>query len=266
MAIYAIGDIQGCYDSFMKLLEKIEFNKTKDTLWLVGDLVNRGDKSLEVLKFLYSIKESVISTLGNHDIRALASYFEIKKPNRYLSPIFKDIQKEEILEWLRERPLLYFNENFILSHAGIYPFWDLKEALNRAKEIEDILRSENAKEFLNFYYSNEIIEDKKDNSFQRASFALKTFTMMRFLTKDGKLDLKCKINPKENKNQNLIPWFKIESKTKQKKIFGHWAALGLYKDDNVFCIDSGCVWGNYLTALKIDKNPQFFQVKCSNNK
>ena len=86
--------------------------------------------------------------------------------------------------------------------------------------------------------------------------------MMRFLTKDGKLDLKCKINPKENKNQNLIPWFKIESKTKQKKIFGHWAALGLYKDDNVFCIDSGCVWGNYLTALKIDENLQFFQIKC----
>ncbi len=266
MAIYAIGDVQGCYDPLMRLLEKIDFDEKRDTLWFVGDLVNRGKNSLEVLKFIYSIKESVISVLGNHDIRALASYFKIKKPNESLKALFKS-NKEELLEWLRNRPLLYSNENFIISHAGIYPFWDIKEATKRAKEVEDILRSDEAGEFIKFFYENKIPFDKEGSLFERANFALCSFTLMRFLKKEDKsLDFKCKISPFQNQNPNLIAWFEMDKGLiYKKKIFGHWAALGIYQNKNVFGIDSGCVWKKSLSALKLDETLKLFQVSCKNS-
>ncbi|NPA82104.1 MAG: symmetrical bis(5'-nucleosyl)-tetraphosphatase [Epsilonproteobacteria bacterium] len=264
MAIYAIGDVQGCYTPLMRLIEKIKFDPSKDKLWFVGDLVNRGKNSLEVLKFVYSLKESAITVLGNHDIRLLASYFKLKKPNDTLKPIFKDPMKNELLEWLRNRPLLHFSEDFLISHAGVYPFWDLKTAIKRAKEVEFLLQSDLAKEFLKFYYKNDIKQDKKtSNNLERASFALKAFTMMRFLQKDGELDFDLKIHPKNNFNSSLIPWFKLDKGLiKQTKVFGHWAALGLYRDLKVIAIDTGCVWGKNLTALKLQKEPQFSQIKC----
>jgi len=272
MAIWAIGDIQGCYDSLKKLLEKIEFNEKKDTLWIAGDLVNRGNKSLEVLEYLYSIRDSIKVVLGNHDMSLIATYYGLKKPNNTLLPIIKSPNVKELIDWLRFQPFLVwdFRLNYMMSHAGISPQFDFGMAVRYASRIEKKLQAKNPKPWLKDIFNNKNISifDMNASPIDIDKYILDSFTRMRFCrAKDGSLDFEQKGKPKHSKvvYKGLVPWFECPSRrsTTLRVIFGHWSTLGYWYDGNVLCLDTGCVWSRELSAVRIDKkNPKLVQVKC----
>ena len=269
MAVWAIGDIQGCYDSLQKLLKKIEFNPKKDTLWLAGDLVNRGDKSLEVLEYLYSIRKSTKIVLGNHDISLIASYYGIKKSNPTIEPILKSPKAKKLIDWLRHQPFLVWDNrlNYMMSHAGISPQFNFEMAVKYASSIEKKLQSSSAKSWLSSMFKrNSNFFDKKGSELDRDRYILSSFTRMRFCDKNGKLDFYQKGKPTNYKtNKGLTPWFEcsIREPIKLKIIFGHWSTLGYFYNGEVLCLDSGCLWGRALTGARLDtKEPKIVQVKC----
>lgn len=253
---YAIGDIQGCYRELMLLLEKLHFDDKKDTLWLVGDLINRGPDSLQVLRFLHDLPLSPRITLGNHDLHFLAVFYKaesIKKDDTFES-ILKSPDCERLCEWLKKQRLCLHDPslNIMMTHAGLPPCWTPKEALNFSKEIETILQSEDYSLFLRHMYGN--TPDKWEPSlegFDRLRLITNYFTRMRYLTQEGALSLKDK---GITKDKHLIPWFDYPRKTPLDidLIFGHWAALkGKVKTPGLFALDTGCVWGETLTALNL---------------
>lgn len=253
MAIYAIGDIQGCYDPLMKMLDLLNFDTASDVLWLVGDLVNRGPNSIGVIRLVMSLGEKAIVVLGNHDISLLAllnNKIKLKNENK-LSDITQAHDRDSIIEWLRYRPLLHHDcmLGFTMVHAGILPQWDLKSAQQHAKMVEIVLRSS---EYINLLSS--IFSDIHYSSYyEHLSFIINVFTRMRFCTSDGKLSLKEKDAPSE-KNKGLLPWFEVPNRRNAnlRIIFGHWSSLGYYRAPGILAIDSGCVWGKTLTAVRID--------------
>jgi bis(5'-nucleosyl)-tetraphosphatase (symmetrical) len=267
MAVWAIGDIQGCYDSLMRLLKKIEFNPKKDKLWIAGDLVNRGDKSLEVLEYLYSIQDSIKVVLGNHDIALIATYYGIKKPNSTIKPILQSPRAKELIDWLRFQPFLVwsFKLDYMMAHAGISPQFDFGMAVEYASRIEKKLQSKNPEPWLRdmFNRSSDIF-DKNASPLDIDKYILSSFTRMRFCrSEDGSLDFFQKGKPKHSKG--LVPWFECPSRrpTTLKVVFGHWSTLGYWYDGNVLCLDTGCVWGRELTAVRLDKKtPVPIEVKC----
>jgi len=271
MAVWAIGDIQGCYDSLMKILKKIEFNKDRDTLWIAGDLVNRGDKSLEVLNYLYSIRDSIKVILGNHDISLIASFYGVKKPNATIQPIIDAPNSKELIDWLRFQPFLVwsFELNYMMAHAGISPQFDFEMAVIYASRIEKKLQADNPKPWLrDIFKTSSYIFDTNASSLDIDKYILSAFTRMRFCAEDGRLDFYQKGKPKQSKleNKGLYPWFSCPSRrsTTLRVVFGHWSTLGYWYDGNVLCLDTGCVWGRELTAVRIDKkNPIVVQVKCN---
>jgi bis(5'-nucleosyl)-tetraphosphatase (symmetrical) len=274
MAVWAIGDIQGCYDPLKKLLKKIKFNPKKDTLWLAGDLVNRGDKSLEVLNYLYSIKKSIRVVLGNHDISLIATYYGVKKPNPSIQPILDAPNAKELIEWLRSQPFLIwdFKLNYMMAHAGISPQFDFGMAVKYASKIEKKLRAKNPKPWLkDMFKSSSTLFDVKATSLDREKYILSSFTRMRFCDDNGELDFAQKGKPTLSKVEykGLKPWFVCprREQTSLKIIFGHWSTLGYWYDGNVLCLDTGCVWGRELTACRLDKKePITIQVKCKKGK
>ena len=267
MATYAIGDLQGCYDSLLKLLEKINFDKTKDTLWFAGDLINRGPDSLSTLRFVKSLGDSAITVLGNHDLHLLAIAAGVKTTRSPdMQRILNASDRDELLSWLSTRPLLHHDSklNYTITHAGIYPLWTLAQAKSYASELEDILRN-NLDEFLNSMYGNK--PDKWDESltdFERLRFICNCFTRMRFCSEDGVLDFSSNGAP-GTIPEDTSPWFDVsERKTKQDKIlFGHWSTLGKVRKENIYPLDTGCVWGGELTALQIDsKEARYISIQC----
>jgi len=264
MAIYAIGDLQGCYDSLQLLLEKIEFSPEKDQLWFAGDLVNRGKKSLKTIRFVKSLGDSAIVVLGNHDITLLAMYYGVLPANTSLKKLLKAKDCDELIEWLRTRPVLHVDDSlgFCMAHAGISPEWTLKKAQKYAKEIEVPLRGANTKVWLENVYGNKPRRwSKKLESYARHRYILNSFTRMRYCDKkDGALNFSLKSAPvyqsKMRKRNKKVPWF-LWSKRKSiplRIIFGHWSSLGYYQDENVIGLDTGCVWGGQLTAIRLDSN------------
>ncbi len=270
MAVWAVGDIQGCYDSFIKLLKKIEFNPKKDTLWIAGDLVNRGDKSLEVLNYLYSIQDSIRVVLGNHDIAMIASYYGIKKPNPTIQPIIEAPNAKELIDWLRFQPFLVwsFELGYMMAHAGISPQFDFGMAVEYASRIEKKLQSDNPKLWLkDMFKTSSDIFDANASPIDIDKYILSAFTRMRFCKEDGRLDFYQKGKPKLSKLEykGLHPWFDCPTRrsTTLKVVFGHWSTLGYWYDGNVLCLDTGCVWGRELTAVRLDKKtPNPVSVKC----
>ena len=269
MAVWAVGDIQGCYDSLQRLLKKIEFNPKRDTLWLAGDLVNRGDKSLEVLEYLYSIRKSIKVVLGNHDISLIASYYRVKKSNPTIEPILKSPNAKKLIDWLRHQPFLVWDKklNYIMSHAGISPQFNLKMALKYASSIEKKLQSSNPELWLSsMFKKGSDIFNKNLSELDRDRYILDSFTRMRFCYDNGKLDFYQKGKPTNYKiDKGLKPWFECTTREyiKPKIIFGHWSTLGYFYNGDVLCLDSGCVWGRELTGARLDrKEPKIVQVKC----
>ncbi|HBO3836374.1 TPA: symmetrical bis(5'-nucleosyl)-tetraphosphatase [Pseudomonas aeruginosa] len=260
MAVYAVGDLQGCLDPLKCLLERVAFDPTKDRLWLVGDLVNRGPQSLETLRFLYAMRESVVSVLGNHDLHllAVAHKSERLKKSDTLREILEAPDREPLLDWLRRLPLLHYDEQrkVALVHAGLPPQWSLEKARLRAAEVEQALRDDQRLPlFLDGMYGNEPAKwDKKLHGIDRLRVITNYFTRMRFCTEDGKLDLKSK-EGLDTAPPGYAPWFSFPSrKTRGEKIiFGHWAALEGHCDEpGLFALDTGCVWGARMTLLNVD--------------
>ncbi|ACE84062.1 symmetrical bis(5'-nucleosyl)-tetraphosphatase [Cellvibrio japonicus] len=259
MATYAIGDIQGCYEPLQCLLEKIDFDTAKDKLWLVGDLINRGPDSLATLRFLYSIRSSLEVVLGNHDLHLLAVYFGLRKQNKSdtLTPILEAPDAPELIHWLRQQKLMHHDATlgYALVHAGIPPIWSLDKALACAREVEDYLRGPDFKTFLAHMYGNQpSVWDDSLQGQERLRLITNYFTRMRFCSADGELELTTKENAAAAP-PGFAPWFSfMQRKTRQDRIlFGHWAALeGQVSTANVYALDTGCVWGGYLTAMCLE--------------
>ncbi len=270
MAVWAIGDIQGCYDSLLELLEKIEFDKEKDTLWIAGDLINRGDKSLETLNYLYSIRDSIKVVLGNHDIALIAAYYGIKKANDTITPILEAPNAKELIDWLRFQPFVVWNFklNYMMAHAGISPQFDFGMAINYASRIEKKLQGENPQTWLkDMLKRSSDIFDANATALDIDKYILSSFTRMRFCSDDGRLDFFQKGKPTNFKAgvKELKPWFACPTRksTTLKIVFGHWSTLGFHHSNKVLALDTGCVWGGKLTAARLDvKEAVIVQVAC----
>jgi bis(5'-nucleosyl)-tetraphosphatase (symmetrical) len=263
MSTYAIGDVQGCFDELQKLLQLIEFDAETDRLWFVGDLVNRGPKSLEVLRFVKNLPNPVV-VLGNHDLHLLTVF---NCPNHLhgehsLQDVLQAPDRYELIDWLRTRLFLHHDERlgYVMVHAGIYPNWTLLQAKSYANEIEKIFRSKNYPDYLEHMYSDEpnMWHDSLAGM-ERFRFIVNCFTRMRFCDKRGRLNLLETGDP-VSAPPGYMPWFKVPNrKTKQYKIiFGHWAALqGKANTANIYALDTGCVWGGALTALRLEDERVF---------
>jgi bis(5'-nucleosyl)-tetraphosphatase (symmetrical) len=270
MAVWAIGDIQGCFDSFQELMKKINFNPEVDELWVAGDLVNRGDKSLETLNYLYSIRDSIKVILGNHDIALIAAHAGVKKSNKTIQPILDAPNADELMTWLRHQPFLHWNFKlgYCMAHAGISPQFDLGMAINYASRIEKKLQGRNYKAWLKHMFKVSANKfNAKASSMDIDKYILSSFTAMRFCEDDGRLDFKQKGAPSTLKVEykKLKPWFACPTRrsTTLKIVFGHWSTLGYYHDSNVLALDTGCLWGKALTVARLDvEEPIIVQVIC----
>lgn len=264
MATYAVGDIQGCLAPLLKLLDHIKFDDKCDSLWLAGDLVNRGPDSLETLRFVKSLGDSAKVVLGNHDLHLMASALGYKRlgPKDTLKPILKAKDSDELLHWLHQQPLVHYDPklDYCMVHAGIPPIWSIKKALKRSKEIEQVLQSEQCVRFFANMYGN--LPNKWSSDLQgpeRWRVITNYFTRMRFCKADGELELTTKTGP-ETAPEGYAPWFSHSNhKCKGENIiFGHWAALmGKTGRDNFVGLDTGCVWGGTLTMMRLDDKQKF---------
>jgi len=268
MAVYAIGDLQGCYDPFMHLLDEIHFDPETDKLWLVGDLVNRGPKSLKTLRFVKSLGKCVITVLGNHDLHLLAlASGKMRNSTRFstLQSVLKAGDRDELIEWLRQRPMAHYDESIdtLLVHAGVYPTWTAKKTLARAAEVEAVLRGDSYRKLLGEMYGNTPRAwSGKLRGFDRLRCIVNCLTRMRMLTRRGRLNF-AHSAPPYRARKNLIAWFDVENAAWQgtRVIFGHWSALGLVVLPHMISLDTGCVWGRQLTAARIDtRETRIFQV------
>lgn len=261
--IYAIGDVQGCYEPLQRLLQKINFDPTADELWFVGDLVNRGPQSLETLRFIKSLGSAARSVLGNHDIFLLTVYYGFRqlRTQDTIQDILAAPDCDELMQWLITQPLLHQQADYIMVHAGIPPQWDLVQAQEHATEFSQALQQDPRTVLKNIFGDEPLAWRDDLTGMDRLRYIVNAFTRMRFCDAQGKLDLsfKGKISDYPGHAQ---PWFEIaDRKTKNHKIvFGHWAALnGITNTANVFALDTGCSWGEKLTAMRLS-DQQLFQV------
>jgi len=272
MATYAIGDIHGCLFELQELLQKIAFNPRHDKIWLVGDLVNRGPQSLETLRFIKSMGEAVVVVLGNHDLHLLALQYhhKFKEDFPFLRPVLEAKDSAELLFWLRQQPLFHHDAQlgYTMVHAGILPSWDLDEAQKHSLEVEQALRGDQYVEFLNHMYGNKPNQWNENLlGYERLRFITNVFARMRFCDANLHLNLTCCARLGEQP-PGYTPWFKIPNrKTRNNKIiFGHWAALaGHTYEPLVYALDTGCAWGEFLTAMRLE-DEALFQVKFSGKK
>ncbi len=257
MSKFAIGDIQGCYSEFMELLSKIGFIPGKDTLYLVGDLVNRGPNSLEVLRYVYKHQDSIVCTLGNHDIYLLARYAKIIEAvsDDTISDILTATDSNLLTGYLRNCPLVFQDSEYILVHAGLHPDLSLDKITKLNNLISDNLKSDTYDQFIQNIYGNKPHIWAKDLSkIKQMRFMINASTRMRFIdTKTHAIDYKFK-GEVFNHPSNLTPWFKVDKHPSidKKILFGHWAALGFFHSEEFISLDTGCVWGRKLTAINID--------------
>jgi len=269
MAVYAIGDIQGCFDELLQLLDKINFDPSDDQLWFCGDLVNRGPKSLETLRFVKGLGDSAITVLGNHDLHMLAkAYGHGKQLDKdTLDPIFEAQDRDELLGWLHCQPLIHHDPqlNWTLVHAGLVPQWDLATAKACAAELEAKLRGDDYMEFIQVMYGN--LPDRWSEDLEgidRLRFITNVFTRIRFCYPDGTLELKAK-GALGSQKEGTIPWYEVPGrKTEQERIvFGHWSTLGVGMRKNTLALDGGCLWGGQLVAARLDcGEPQLISIDC----
>lgn len=272
MATYAIGDVQGCYGELMALLDLIRFCPRTDTLWFTGDLVNRGPNSLAVLRYVKSLGERAVTVLGNHDLHLLAIYSGHSKLRKddTLSEILNAEDCDELLTWLRHRPMLYRDAGLDISllHAGLPPQWTMEQAQQCAIEVESILRGDRHSKYFENMYGNKPGRWKPSlTGWDRMRFITNCFTRLRYVDSDGRLCLGAK-GPIGSQPLGCMPWFLHPARQTQEAtcVFGHWSTLGFYQGDGVIALDSGCLWGGKLTAARLDMEPgqrQPLQVPCN---
>ena len=263
MAIYAIGDVQGCYTELCRLLEKIDFDPAIDTLWFCGDLVNRGEESLQTLRLVKSLGNSALTVLGSHDLHLLALHHGVKKVRvtADLQKILKSPDRDELMHWLQSQSLLHYDKSHrtLVVHAGIYPSWGLSRARKLAAEVETMLRGENSVKFFRKMYGNK--PDKWSNDLKggkRLRFITNAFTRMRYLDPSGKLDFTVNRSPRRYLRRDMSPWFLAEAQLRAdlRVLFGHWSTLPIGCYGRFFALDGGCVWGGHLVALRIDNDSE----------
>jgi bis(5'-nucleosyl)-tetraphosphatase (symmetrical) len=256
MATYAVGDIQGCFSALERLIRQLQLDPIKDRLWFVGDLVNRGPDSVSVLRYIKNLGKSAVVVLGNHDLHLLAVAAGC-------APIREKDTVQDVLT-APDRPVLYREGDFLMIHAGLLPEWSARDAAIYAQEVHAMLQSADCRTFLAALY-----DDKRARRWSsgmtgmdRSVVIAKILTRLRICTADGTMDLSFK-RPPEQAPSGYLPWFQVPSRrnTDATIIFGHWAALGLHLQDKVIGLDSGCVWGRQLTAVRLDDR-QVFQVSC----
>lgn len=270
MTRYAIGDVQGCYDELRSLLARVKFSADRDRIWFVGDLVNRGPQSLETLRFVRSLGESAVVVLGNHDLHllAVASGSRRKRRSDTLDEVLAARDRDELLEWLISRPLLHLDteRGDLLVHAGLVPQWTAGMAHSLAREVEAALRKDANKVFDHMYGDEPNRWSEDLTGPERLRFAINVLTRLRVCTADGRIDLRMKGKPPEAANaaDSYRPWFDIESRRSRdvRVVFGHWSALGLVLQPGVIGLDTGCVWGNALTAYDLDDDRPPVSVRC----
>jgi bis(5'-nucleosyl)-tetraphosphatase (symmetrical) len=265
MATIAIGDIQGCYDQLMRLLERAGFDERRDVLWLVGDLVNRGPQSLETLRFVKGLGARAITLLGNHDLNLLAVAAGVRKPHRgdTNDAILAAPDREELLTWLRHQSMMHAGGGYAMVHAGLLPQWSMGQALALASEVEAALRGPDYRELLKRMYGNEPLRWRDDLAgYDRLRIIVNAMSRMRLAAADGTLELDHKLGL-DTAPAGYFPWYDVPGRASRGTpiVFGHWAALGLLVREDAVCLDSGCVWGRALSALRLEDR-RLFQLDC----
>jgi bis(5'-nucleosyl)-tetraphosphatase (symmetrical) len=257
VALYAIGDIQGCDEELGRLIRKLRFNADRDQLWFVGDLVNRGPDSLGVLRRVRALGDNAIVTLGNHDLHLIAVAFGTARLRK--SDTLTEVQEaddfQSLLAWLIERPFMHEDRGRALAlvHAGLAPQWDMRTARTCAREAHEALTHDPEKFLRGMYGDRPVQWSHQLAGEERARFITNVFTRLRYLRADGSLEMNEKDAP-SGVSADFIPWFKFESAKWRGThvVFGHWSTLGYFRDGNVTGLDTGCGWGNELTALQLD--------------
>jgi bis(5'-nucleosyl)-tetraphosphatase (symmetrical) len=269
MSNYAIGDVQGCFAALQALLTHIQFNADQDTLWFVGDLVNRGPQSLATLRFIKALGDKHHIVLGNHDLHLLARAHHAHPgwKEDTLAEILTAPDKDELFFWLARQPLFYYDEklNYCMAHAGLAPVWDLTQAQALAQEVSDVLQSGAAGEFFHHMYGNTPCAWRDDlQGWDRLRCITNYFTRVRFCFADGSQDLEQKGNI-NSQAKTLMPWYEVPDRKNADLniLFGHWAALaGVTNTPHTYALDTGCVWGFSLTAMRLEDQRRF-QVSCA---
>src|SRR6185369_1557735 len=254
MATYAIGDVQGCFDELQALLARVGFNRAHDRLWFVGDLVNRGPKSLEVLRFVKELGDQAVVVLGNHDLHLLTQHegFERKRKDDTFDDVLAAPDAKELVDWVRTRPMMHVEGQYAMVHAGLLPQWTMEKSATLAHEVEQGLRSPGYRDFLsNMYGSKPERWEDSLSGWDRLRVIVNAMTRMRFCTPDGAMEFHSNgVEPPAG----YIPWYEARDDGKYGKcvVFGHWSARGLRLTDKIAALDTGCVWGGPLTALRLE--------------
>lgn len=265
MSTYVIGDVQGCLSALHELLETIAFEPARDRLWLTGDLVNRGEDSIGTLRWCMAHEASIVAILGNHDLHllAVAEGFVPAHRNDTLDEILDAPDRAEVLDWLRQRPMVHREGNNLMVHAGLLPAWSADEAVALGRELEAILRGPDYRAFLREMYGNEPrCWDSAVTGQDRLRLIANAMTRLRFLHADGGMEFLHKCAP-EAAPAELTPWYDAPDRQSRdvRVFFGHWSALGLFERQDVVGLDTGCLWGGRLSAMRLDDG-RLFQVSC----
>jgi bis(5'-nucleosyl)-tetraphosphatase (symmetrical) len=265
MSTYAIGDIQGGYAEFEQLLLEINFKAEKDQLWLVGDLVNRGPDSLAILRRVKSLGNAAITVLGNHDLHLLAVAAGVAELHHSdtLKEILNAPDRDELLTWLRQQRMIHVQDNHVLLHAGLFPDWDVQQAQELAHDVELALRGDEYVTFLDKMYGNTPHQwDEALKGYTRLRAITNALTRMRICSAEGEMQFKFK-GELTDIPEGYMPWFDVPDRASASAtvVFGHWSALSLIIRPNVIALDTGCLWGGKLTAIRL-KDRKVFQVEC----
>jgi bis(5'-nucleosyl)-tetraphosphatase (symmetrical) len=266
LATYAIGDLQGCYEPLQRLVDAIGFDPARDRLWFTGDLVNRGPQSLQCLRYVKSLGAAAVTVFGNHDFHLLciAEGVEQKKKRDTLEEVLHAPDRDELLDWLRRRPLMHAEDGFVLVHAGVLPEWSVDRALSLASEVESMLRGEDYRVLLARMYGDEPRRWSDTlTGIERLRVVINAMTRLRMMDHDGAMVLPFKGKPADAP-AGTMPWFDFPQRASRDHtvIFGHWSALGRMVRDDVVCLDSGCVWGRSLSAIRLSDR-QLYSVDCA---
>lgn len=250
MATYAISDVQGCFDELQALLARIGYERDRDRLWFVGDLVNRGPKSLQVLRFVKAL--DAITVLGNHDLHLITQFegFEKKRKDDTFTDVLEAPDAKELIDWLRTRPLMHVEGNWAMVHAGLLPQWTIDSASSLAAEVESALAAPSYRDFLAHMYGSKPVRwDESLSGWDRLRVIVNAMTRMRFCKPDGEMDFH---TTGKTPPPGFLPWHQTRKGAERQIVFGHWSTAGLQLTERVAGIDTGCIWGGPLTALRLE--------------
>lgn len=273
MSIYCIGDIQGCDSALERLLHTVDYSPSRDQVYLLGDLVNRGPESLQVLERCIRHEGSMHAILGNHDLHLLARYYGARKPGKRdtLDEILLSPQKNKLIDWVRQQPLMrqiqIGSTPLTMVHAGLLPQWSTAQALSLAHEVEDVLKGSDCAKFMHKMYGNQPDQWHEDlQGYDRLRVIVNAMTRLRFCTLQGKMDFDS-AESAESAPEGLLPWFQVPGRASASTVitFGHWSTLGLQDSHNILAMDTGCVWGGCLSAMRYGNSldeREVIQIAC----